>query len=75
MHEYLNFDSKGAPLSEPETLQEAQQRKANDLQNRIYVPVSACVRVLWRGVGNSGMMQIRKPIQVLLFVFIQCEEL
>lgn len=30
MHQYLKLDSKEAPLSEPEALQEAPQRKPND---------------------------------------------
>lgn len=59
MHQHLNLDSKGAPLSEPETLQEAPQRKASDPETdlRAYV-CSACVpvRVLWRGAGINGLM-------------------
>ncbi len=58
MHQHLNFNSKGAPLSEPETLQEAPQKKANDPETDLRVCVSACmhVHVLWRGVANNGLM-------------------
>lgn len=42
MHEYLNFDSKGAPLPEPETPQEAQWRKANDPQTDLCACACAC---------------------------------
>lgn len=37
LHLHLNFDSKGATLSKPETLQEAPQRMASDPETDLRV--------------------------------------
>lgn len=43
VHEYLNSDTEEAPLSEPETLWEAQRRKETT-HKHTYLPARTCVR-------------------------------
>lgn len=53
VHQHLNLDSKEAPLSEPQTLQEAQQKNPNDPETDLCV--CAFTRVSG-GVGNNRLM-------------------